>query len=145
MPAFAAMSRAFLEVATQISRRKARHKAMSLMIHHLAVLYNQPCRSMTADNVSRTAKLGGLLDDGSPPELRRRLAPMCAAHSMLDHTQQSKDTSAATTTEDTTPVVEKRLSCIVVTLWLLIEHHCQGDKKHKRTVLLRGSPKQLFA
>jgi hypothetical protein len=99
------MSRAFLEVATQISRRKARHKAMSLMIHHLTVLYDQPCRSMTADNVSRTAKLGGLLDDGSPPELRRRLAPMCAALAMLDHKQQSKDTSAATTTEDVTPVV----------------------------------------
>ena len=33
---------------------------------------------------------------------------------------------------------------MVVTLWLLIERHCQGDKKHKRTVLLRGSPKQLL-
>ena len=105
MPAFAAMSKAFLEVPTQISRPKACHKAMSLMIHHLTVLNNQPCRSMTADNVSRTAKLGGLLDDGRPPELRRRLAPMRADHAMLDHTQQSKDTSTATTTEDTTPVV----------------------------------------
>ena len=112
MPAFAAMSRAFLEAATQISRRKARHKAMPLMIHHLTVLSNQPCRSMTATNMIRAGKLGGLLDDGSPPELRRRLAPMCAAHAMLDHTQRSKETSTATTTEDNTPVVEKRLSCV---------------------------------
>ena len=142
MPAFAAMSRAFPEVATQISRREARHKAMSLIIHHLTVLHKQPWRRMTTANMSRAAKLGGLLDDGSPPELRRRLAPMCAAHAMLDHTQRSKETSTATTTEDTTPVVEKRLSCVVVTLWTLMERHCQGDKKQKSrvaTAALRSS------